>query len=581
MSSDASSSAHPNDHPNALPAGTRIRDYTIVSVIGIGGFSIVYKAMDNALMREVAIKEYFPGGIALRDDDGTVHSQARESDAFRKGIESFLNEGKLLAQFDHPALVRVYRFWEERGTAYLAMRLYGGVTLRDAVKAGAWSVNAQTLPALLLPICEALDVLHAASCYHRDVAPDNILLSENNWPVLLDFGAARKAIEGTQVFTAILKPGYAPIEQYGDGELKQGPWTDIYALAGVVHFTLSGDPPTTAISRMLRDSMPKPRDAFAGRLPVRWLDAMEKSLSVKPENRPQSIPEFVSLIGWDEMSAPVVDVVTRVVSAALPPPVLPEPVMVAPPTPTPTPLAGSVVSTSAETLIIDNERTIVAPRVVPKPVPKPAPKLEQQQPPVITPPHSVERAADRGSPSPRAEPANAGGQSSTGKWIAVAVGLLGAILLAWWSLSGRGGAPESLPAKTQDPTEISPKNSPPVVPPVVAPTPVLPTNDTSAPPKTSLPKEAPPSEATSTPAKALSEPKNEAVQPTTAPAPGPERKIELRASTRPPRADRGLAEPRAPSESRRPARCSGLIDRWQLGAALSDEEQRFLTEKCK
>lgn len=564
MPSDASSNAH----PNALPAGTRIRDYTIVSVIGIGGFSIVYKAMDNALMREVAIKEYFPGGIALRDNDGTVHSQARESDAFRKGIESFLNEGKLLAQFDHPALVRVYRFWEERGTAYLAMRLYSGVTLRDAVKAGTWSANEQTLPALLLPICEALEVLHGANCYHRDVAPDNILLGENNWPVLLDFGAARKAIEGTQVFTAILKPGYAPIEQYGDGELKQGPWTDIYALAGVVHFTLSGDPPPTAISRMLRDSMPKPRDAFAGRLPERWLDAIEKSLSVKPENRPQSIPEFVSLIGWDEMSAPVVDVVTRVVSAALPSAVL-SPLAISETTLLPpTPAANE---STAETLIIDSERTVVAPSVAPKP-------KQLAPPPLNVPLPAVERVADRAS-LPPCGLANGYNQPKVpGKWIAGAAGVLSVIFLTWWSLSGSRGAPE--PSSPRIPT--APQESS-TAPPATGSATVLPSNDASAPPKTSVPAGAPPA-----PANVPSEPKNDTAQSPQLPATAtsaaptvPERKLTTRDTTRPPRADRAQAETRAPSESRRPARCSGLIDRWQLGAALSDEEQRFLTEKCK
>ena len=560
MSSEESANAY----PNALPAGTRIRDYTIVSVIGIGGFSIVYKAMDTALMREVAIKEYFPGGISLRDNDGNVRSQPRETEAFRKGIESFLNEGKLLAQFDHPALVRVYRFWEERGTAYLAMRLYSGLTLKDSVKTGSWSVNEQTLPALLLPVCEALEVLHAAHCYHRDVAPDNILLGENNWPVLLDFGAARKAIEGTQVFTAILKPGYAPIEQYGDGELKQGPWTDIYALAGVVYFTLSGDPPPTAISRMLRDSMLRPRDAFAGRLPERWLDAMELSLAVKPENRPQRIGEFISLMGWDEMPAPVAEVVTHevrvgTIRAESPPTALAEPVIVAPLTLAPAP----VVSVSAQTQIVDHERTIVAPRIAPKPAPSP-----------------VERIADHAQPSPRPEPANSGLEpNQTGKWIAVAVGLVGAALVAWWSLSAPRNAPESSPVRTQPATEISPKSTPPVIAPAADPTIFFPSNDTSLPPKTSLPKEAPPTDAPSVPTKAPSERKIETLQPTTAPVPAPERKIEARTTTRPPPADRGQAEPR--ESSRRPARCSGLIDRWQLGAALSDEEQRFLTEKCK
>ncbi|MEO7254368.1 MAG: protein kinase [Casimicrobium sp.] len=566
MSSDAPS----NDYPNALPAGTQIRDYTIISVIGIGGFSIVYKAMDTALMREVAIKEYFPGGISLRDNDGTVRSQPRETDAFRKGIESFLNEGKLLAQFDHPALVRVYRFWEERGTAYLAMRLYSGVTLRDAVNGGSWSANEQTLPALLLPVCDALEVLHAARCYHRDVAPDNILLGENNWPVLLDFGAARKAIEGTQVFTAILKPGYAPIEQYGDGELKQGPWTDIYALAGVLYFTLSGGPPPTAISRMLRDSMPRPRDVFAGRLPERWLDAMALSLAVKPEDRPQSIGEFISLMGWDAMSTPVVDLVTQEVRADLPPPGLVESVMLVQPVAATAP----VDSVSEATRIIDSKRYVTArgderlPETTPKPTPTPTPTpTPAPPPPPLAPLAPMERVAETTTASSSVQPGvHDAAAFNHGKWIAIVAGLLSAALFAWWSMSGSRRNGDATPAHAPTPTEISPKSAPPVAH-TADPVIVLPPNDTAGPPNTSLPKGA-----VATETSAVKTP-IEPAKPTIALT--PERKIAPRTTVRPPRAE---GEPR---DSRQPGRCAGLLDRWGLGAALSDEEQSFLTEKCK
>ena len=290
----------PDDCPNALAPGTRILDYTILSVIGTGGFSIVYKAMDNALRRVVAIKEYFPPSFAVRETDGTVRPHSRDADTFRTGIVSFLNEGKLLAQFDHPALVRVYRCWEESGTAYLAMRLYTGATLRDAVKAGNFVLTQSSMQVLLQPLLDTLELLHNGNCYHRDVAPDNILLSDTQMPVLLDFGAARRAIEGTQVFTAILKPGYAPIEQYGDGEMKQGPWTDLYALAGVVVFALNGQPPPTAISRLMKDNMPRPQEQFKDRLPERWLDALERALAVKPEDRPRSVEEFRGLLGWEK-----------------------------------------------------------------------------------------------------------------------------------------------------------------------------------------------------------------------------------------------------------------------------------------
>jgi serine/threonine protein kinase len=546
-------------HPNALPAGTRIRDYTIVSVIGIGGFSIVYKAMDTALMREVAIKEYFPGGISLRDDDGSVRSQPREAEAFRKGIDSFLNEGKLLAQFDHPALVRVYRFWEERGTAYLAMRLYSGVTLRDAVRAGSWQADEQTLPALLLPVCEALDVLHAANCYHRDVAPDNILLGENDWPVLLDFGAARKAIEGTQVFTAILKPGYAPIEQYGDGELKQGPWTDIYALAGVVHFTLSGNPPTTAISRMLRDAMPRPRDAFAGRLPERWLDAVEKSLAVKPENRPQSIAEFISLVGWDEMPAPVVDVATRVVSVA--------PSSEAPLT---IPLPAGTEKFAAP--VADSNVTVLIPTVA-RPVSKPPPL---PQPPVAA-PARADRAATHTAvnrPMPPSESLARRSRIWMGALVMLAV--VGASLWFWWASSGPRNAPTlASPVGTQPPAKAIETPIPtPTAPPITTATPTTPVIQASPPDVTA------PQPKTSVPVGRVSAPAID-IRPAKASTATPANDT-AKATVRQPRVDRLQTEPReTAAASRRPARCAGLIDRWQLGAALADEEQRFLTEKCK
>ena len=573
MSSDASANAH----PNALPAGTRLRDYCIVSVIGIGGFSIVYKAMDMALMREVAIKEYFPGGISLRDDDGSVRSQPREAEAFRKGIDSFLNEAKLLAQFDHPALVRVYRFWEERGTAYLAMRIYSGVTLRDAVQTGRWRVDEQTLPALLLPVCEALDVLHTANCYHRDVAPDNILLSENNWPVLLDFGAARKAIEGTQVFTAILKPGYAPIEQYGDGELKQGPWTDIYALAAVVYFTLSGTPPTTAISRMLRDAMPRPRDVFAGRLPERWLDAIEKSLAVKPDNRPQSIAEFVALVGWDKMSVPVVDFATRVLSVTAP-------------GLDPSPLSSPSESANAVAPSVDSIVTVLISTVT-----RPA---AAAPPPHLAPADTV-RAPARliVSRPPPSAPVSQGAESApaalakrirTGVLAAVAVAVLGGSLWVWWAASGLRNAPNPTPPASRVSTEPPARASePPVIkpsipsaPPAAEPaatasrSPVSPPDVTSQPSNTSLPVGPMSAPATDiAPAKAST---------ATSTNESPKGTAANNATTRPPRVDRFQKEARETSAaSRRPSRCAGLLDRWQLGAALSDEEQRFLTEKCK
>jgi len=609
--------------PHALAPGTQIRDYTIVSVIGTGGFSIVYKAIDNSLDRAVAIKEYFPGAFALRDSEGSVRPHSRDADTFSKGIESFLNEGKLLAAFDHPALVRVYRCWEERGTAYLAMRLYDGVTLRDAVNAGDWRTDEATLRALLLPICNALDVLHASHCYHRDVAPDNIMLLDATSqagarlaPVLLDFGAARKAIESTQVFTAILKPGYAPIEQYGDGELKQGPWTDIYALAGVVYFTLAGNAPPTAISRMLKDAMPRPRDAFVGRLPEHWLDAIEIALMVKPELRPQSISEFVALFGWDATAESMATVVPPVRSLSPP---LPSPALVA-----------SVVAEEAVTTLVD-DRTVVVPlmkKIAPlvsaaapaSPVVVHAAPAVAHATPAITPPAPVDdestvviprRAVDAQiaakAPAPVAQPqplpqpqtapaapvAAARVKSRSVAWIAAAV-LIAFAALAW---------------KLTSPPAVSPSAAP-TINTVTQPS-AKPANDTSGDKKTSLPLQVPrepvqpvgnapetavPAPVATPPAKAINTPPKIVTESPFSSASAAKAKVNAAnaanaanatakgktKASRPAAVSVEDGEDSPPARtSKRPARCEVLIERFQLGETPSAAEQRFFQESCK
>jgi serine/threonine protein kinase len=503
-----------------------------VSVIGTGGFSIVYKALDNSLQREVAIKEYFPGALALRDIEGTVHPHSRDASTFSKGIESFLNEGKLLAAFDHPALVRVYRCWEERGTAYLAMRLYTGITLRDAVIAGNWHADEASLHALLAPMCDALDLLHASRCYHRDVAPDNIMLVDGGAPVLLDFGAARKAIENTQVFTAILKPGYAPIEQYGDGDLKQGPWTDIYALAGVVHFTLAGAAPPTAISRMIRDAMPRPREAFVGRLPEHWLDAIEAALGVKPEQRPATISAFRELFRWDER----VEVAAAAVIAV-------------------TSQIGSVAA--------DEDRTVVLPRGA---VDAQVAAIASQSTP------TPERGA-----LPKSAPQKATLTTTTGRkpatlWIGGGLAATLAVGALMWTLASKPATPAlpplALPKATlpeQTPpikldndamgdkkTSLSPEAASAVAPDALKPQPVAPGD-----PPVTLP----------------------VVKPPTA-KPGAEKAV-----TRVPRKTDALpndGEVRSPIRTgKRPERCSALVERFGLGELLSADDQRFIRESCK
>ena len=286
---------------NALPAGTMLGEFELLAVAGEGGFAIVYRAWDHSLKRQVALKEYLPATLAMRHSGLQVLVKpGRQAEAFWKGLDSFVMEAQLLARFDHPALVKVFRFWEANGTAYMVMPFYEGRTLRDELRGRADPPDEATLLGWLGPVADALAVIHAERWYHRDVAPDNVLLLANSGrPLLLDFGAARQVIgDMTQALTVILKPGYAPIEQYTDiPGVHQGPWTDLYALAAVAHFAICGKTPPPSVGRMLTDSYQPLAQVAAGRYSDRLLQALDRALSVKPDGRPQSIEAFKQSIG--------------------------------------------------------------------------------------------------------------------------------------------------------------------------------------------------------------------------------------------------------------------------------------------
>ncbi len=288
--------------PNSLPIGTRVAEFEIREVIGEGGFGIVYLAFDHSLQRTVAIKEYMPSALAARANDNTVTVRSkRHAEAFGAGLRSFINEARLLAQFDHPALVKVYRFWESHGTAYMAMRYYEGRTFKSVVRDNPELVNEAWLKRLLQPVLGALEALYAAQILHRDVSPENIMIQPDGQPVLLDFGAARQIVQDmAQSLTVILKPGFAPVEQYADDEsMRQGPWTDIYSLSAVMYAAITGKAPPAAVARMLND--PIEPLAISGRegYSNQFLEAIDRGMAVRPEIRPQSIAEFSALLGFD------------------------------------------------------------------------------------------------------------------------------------------------------------------------------------------------------------------------------------------------------------------------------------------
>jgi hypothetical protein len=285
-----------------LPIGTRLHEFEIVDLVGEGGFGIVYLARDSVLERKIALKEYLPSDLASRGPGETVApTSTRSVETFQIGLRSFINEARMLAQFDHPALVKVYQFWEANGTAYMVMPYYEGITLKEELRRAQTPPDEIRLKALLAQLLDALEVLHRANAVHRDIAPDNILILPDGNPLLLDFGAARRVItDRTQTLTAILKPGYAPIEQYGESPaLKQGPWTDLYALAGVFHFAITGSAPTPAVSRTITDPLVPLSKSASGRYSPKFLGALDQALAVNPASRPQSVAQFRALLGLE------------------------------------------------------------------------------------------------------------------------------------------------------------------------------------------------------------------------------------------------------------------------------------------
>lgn len=288
----------------ALPTGHMLQELRIEGVIGSGGYSIVYRVRDVQLGRLWALKEFMPATIAQRDANGVVHARsARHLPTFRHGLRGFFDEARLLASFDHPALVKVHRVWADNGTAYMLMPLLHGTTLHDALRRWGTVPGEPWLRRIANDLADALGVLHAQQCVHRDVAPDNILLlhDASKLPdphappqvMLLDFGSARRVIgDATQALTALLKNGYSPIEQYEGGTARQGPWTDVYALSAVLYAAIAIKSPPSAVGRAVHDEMPPAATLGAGRFSAELLDAIDAGLSVLPEDRPQSMAAF-------------------------------------------------------------------------------------------------------------------------------------------------------------------------------------------------------------------------------------------------------------------------------------------------
>ncbi|SFM63313.1 protein kinase domain-containing protein [Marinobacter zhejiangensis] len=330
----------------ALANGSRIAEYRIERLLGEGGFGLTYLATDEHLHKRVAIKEYLPIDFAMRGANAQVLPRTESSrNDFAWGLEAFINEARILAKFHNPYIVQVFRYFEANGTAYIVMEYVEGRTLRATVNDLGELQEAEIL-AVLLPVMDGLMDVHDAGILHRDIKPENILIRDDGKPVLIDFGAARQALGSkSRSITTVITPGYVPIEQYST-KGNVGPWSDIYSLAAVAYFCLTRKRPEEASDRALEDHLLPARDAANGLASPAFLNAIDRGLSVSPQDRPQNLEDWVKALRGDK------EQVTKTVDSTPPPTLTPTPTKVVPeptnepppkPSPAPNPAAAPAV----------------------------------------------------------------------------------------------------------------------------------------------------------------------------------------------------------------------------------------------
>ena len=280
---------------HCLRKGTRlIGRYTIERVLGQGGFGITYLGIDELHEKKVAIKEFFPQGIVTRNieyEDAVTVTFVGEKDNYNKGKEKFLKEARIMARFSKDeGIVKAQDFFEINNTAYIVMEYLEGITLKQYLRENE-RIEPEELLELFVPLIESLDEIHSQGLIHRDISPDNIMVLLGGKIKLMDFGAARDYTDfGEKSLSLILKPGYAPPEQYQTHGV-QGPWTDIYALCATMYKCLTGENPPDAIERVMDDNL-KEISEFGIPVSKQMEETIIKGMSISARNRYQNIEEF-------------------------------------------------------------------------------------------------------------------------------------------------------------------------------------------------------------------------------------------------------------------------------------------------
>lgn len=336
------------ESPLYLAPGTVLKEqYVVGRVLGHGGFGITYIGWDLNLTRRIAIKEYFPGGVAVRTvtkPDVFPYSQHLRGE-YTWGLERYLEEARVVARFDnHPNIIWVQNYFQANGTAYIILEYLDGRTFEKFIDERGGKVDWQTAMRTMVHVMDALREVHRVGLMHRDISPDNIFLLSNRQVKVIDFGAARYAMgQHSRNLSVILKQGYAPPEQY-QTKGEQGPWTDIYATAATLYRAITGKIPPTAPDRQFKDELAPPSELGVD-IPAGKEKALLRALALRPEDRFQDMPSFQTALMLEAVEPlPEPDPAPIVIPAPEPPPTpAPRPV----PSPRPKMKLGWIIAAAA------------------------------------------------------------------------------------------------------------------------------------------------------------------------------------------------------------------------------------------
>ena len=283
-----------------LPTGLEMGKFRILRKLGQGGFGITYLAENTETAEQVVIKENLPTFCALRDRTTLSVFPTNpddEQNEFAQYLTRFVDEAKLLAQLNHPNIVKILEAFEALGTAYYVMPWIGGQELQKAAPI-APELTEEWLRPILRALLGALEYLHSKNIYHRDVKPANILLTEDASPILIDFGTAR-AIISERSATHVGSPGYSPIEQLR-AKGKRGPWTDVYSVGATCYRLITGERPPEAFDRLDEEEDPlrplAPRVELKGRFSPEFLEGIDKALAIRAKDRWQTTTDWLAAL---------------------------------------------------------------------------------------------------------------------------------------------------------------------------------------------------------------------------------------------------------------------------------------------